>query len=346
METDVPERLRNVCVALIVFFLATFLALLGGEKLSALLLAHEDLKIPILEVTLAFGTGALAVTVLVSTAKEVMTVLASIPAYHRDLKLSPLLLDAVKIFCSVAALIIAARTLGMGTTNVDPGATGLIASVSVREREAIAVFPILFNENGKLENFESVRDRASQDPTVMDNLRWREGAMPTRERVAEIVDLLRDCSDTPRPYSVQLQVVGYASSEEFGEAATEEHRQVSDQLNTRLANERAAQTLRIIQEAIPESHRTRIWVEQADPWKDYGSMAESRPIIDRFGQAGRPELEHWTRRVDVKVLSAGKCTRLDILRRTGAIIDPQRPPESVIASVDVPDPRPVSVRAR
>lgn len=344
MENVASERLRNVFAALMVFFIATFLALLAGEKLSSLLLAHQDMKIPLLDVTIAFGTGALAVTVLVSTAKEVMTVLANIPAYHRDLKFSPLLLDAMKIFCSVAALIIAARTLGTGPTDVDPGDTRMVASMSVRDREPIVVFPVLFNENGKLKNFEAVRESASKDPAVLENLEWVEGSIPAPERVGEIIDLLRECSEMSRPYAVQLQVVGYASSEEFGDAVSDEHKQVSDQLNTRLANERAARTLRALQEAIPETHRTRIWVEAADPWKDFVSMAGSRPLIDRFGQAGRPELEHWTRRVDVKVLSAGKCTRLDILEKSGIVREARKSAEAVIASANVPGQGSVSER--
>src|SRR5688500_15762712 len=105
----IPDRLWNVIAALLAFFVAVLFAVLLGDKISAFLLNDWDKEI--FGVSVAFTTGALALTVLVSTGRDVIAISANLPSYYKELKSIPILQDTLRLFCAVMELVIAVRTL-------------------------------------------------------------------------------------------------------------------------------------------------------------------------------------------------------------------------------------------
>lgn len=311
-----PDRLLNVFVALFTFFIAILVAVIAGDYLGFLVREYKDKPIPFLRVSLGLGTGALALTVLVSTAKDVLTVLANLPTYFRELKSLPILQDALKIFCAIAALMLAVRTLG--PTDIQPTTpadSALIAAVSFDDPEPLVVFPILYAENGARDT-----DRKTATATGEPKATWTKGVKVDSDRVKEIVELLASCKQESRPYSIELQVAGFASSKEFGTPKTDTDADDSDAANVELANLRTQNTVDEINTRLKTlSLVDSFWVTAHPDWTSYEAMVGARPVLDRFVNAKRTELENWTRRVDVRVLRAGNCTRRDILEKTNIV---------------------------
>jgi hypothetical protein len=303
---NLGDQLGHIIITLIAFFVAILLALAGAEKVAAWLVGHKDEPIPFLRITIGLGTGTLALTVLVATAKDVVNVLSNVPAHFRDPKSWPVIQDSLKIFCAVAALFIAQRTL-LPQEPATEAPIGIIAAVSLDDPEPMVVFPILYEENG------------SRDLTLP-NTPWTKGVKPDADRIAEILALLKPCTEDSRPYPIAIQVVGYASSKEFGDPTADDAAIASNLANVELANLRTHNTADEIQTQLKAlGLADRFWVSTQPDWADYETMVSARPVLDRFVNAKRTELENWTRRADIRVLRAGTCTRRDILERTNVI---------------------------
>ena len=324
-----PDRLWNVAAALLAFFVAILCAVVLGEKVSEFLLKKWDTTF--LGVSVAFGTGALALTVLVSTARDVIAITSNLPSYYKQLKSLPIFQDALRMFCAVMALVIAVRTLSPESAP-KPAPLGLIAAVSLDDPEPVAVFPILFEMNGKQGLVQAAMLPANTEQPAATVVGWIEGADPAEVRVNEIVALLENCVGEARPYPVEIQVVGFASSKEFGSPETDDAIKASNDLNVDLANERTRKTVDAINARLTTvGLKEKIWVAAHENWRDYVDMVSARPVLDRFVKAQRTELENWTRRVDVRVLRAGTCTRRQILELTD-VIRRAKPTPGVVAA--------------
>jgi hypothetical protein len=312
-----PERLLRVVFALLMLLVAVTAGMLAGMWLAEIL-RGSGWKIPIIDLPVETGGGAIAITVLAATANDLMAVIVAIPDYYRE-KSGPIFKDAIKVFCSMFALFLAIYTLGPGRES--GGRTNWMAAESFSDPEAVVVFPILYEANGTA----SVRDvlGEAERKGAIPAFTWEAGVDPPAGAMDRIVALMADCADTRRPQSLQFQIVGYASTKEFGELTSDDRKRYSNQLNTLLANERARRAAEAFTAAFAKTRGNNVWIEQHEPWQDYDTMVSERPTLDRLVDSQREKLEDWTRRVDVRVLTAGKCKRRDFLVRTHVIQDLQ-----------------------
>ena len=172
----------------------------------------------------------------------------------------------------------------------------------VVDPDPIAVFPVLFAENGAKQGND-----------------WVRGTNPEDERIRSILEAVAPCIDEtvqPAVPTVTLEVVGFASSKEF---ANETSRR-SEELNVELANQRTQVTFEALGLVVSNSSlKNAVRVERAPNWRTYDEMVSARPVLDRFKDANRAELENWTRRADIKVIRGGRCTRMNILRNVGIV---------------------------
>ncbi|MEJ0086692.1 MAG: hypothetical protein WDO72_13480 [Pseudomonadota bacterium] len=299
------------------FFAAILAAVLLGHWLSEWLIGLRGKTIPFLEVRIDLGSGALALAVVVTTAQDVLTVLGNVPGYFSQLKLFAVFQDSLKLFCSVLALIVVASVLGPKDDEPDRGSLNVVAQISLPGPEPVITFPVLFGENGAgvlkaVENTRPIRYEST----------WTEGVTPDDSPLQDIVTLLSSCADGPN--SVRLQVVGFASSLEYGDAqaaeATSDAIAYSNNFNTLLANERSENVAARLRHFVGIAGlANQIVVSRFPDFASYEEMVSLRPVLDRFGSANsksRDQLESWSRRADVRVMAAGNCDRIQILRKS------------------------------
>lgn len=298
------------------FGAAVAAAIYLGIRIGNYLLAHPDARLEILDVKLTLGTGALAVATLIATLKETLLILGTLPAHLRDPLSRPAFTDMLKLFFTVLGFIVATKAVQIEQEvtpiRVASEPLQVIAAASVAMPEPIVVFPVLFADDGEK------KDGA-----------WIKGVEPADARVQAILAAIDPCVDRasqePIAPSVTLEVVGYASSEEFGsDEALKKAKGIanSNALNVELANKRTSNTYKAVLAKVNTlGLGAAVRVDRAPDWQKFEEMVTARPVLDRIHGTPSGELERWTRRADVRLMRAGNCTRLNILKNVGIIRD-------------------------
>jgi hypothetical protein len=270
------------------------------------------------------GGSALGVALLAATAKDALAVLGNIPDYYEKLKKRAVLQDALKVFVAMFSVMFALHSFAALVESKDESAARvedlfeLRLSIPVGEPPPIAIFPVLFGDDGTLKADENQRaDHAHPEKKA-----WDKGVQAEPRRIAEIVGILSECVDPGRNQSVQVKVFGYSSSKEIKGTALSDPASVetSNETNTRLANKRAQNVHDALRVQLDEARlREDVLLDPAIIWHEYSTMVSARPVMDRISEEKRPDLENWSRRADIHVTRAGKCDRLEILRKTKVI---------------------------
>lgn len=318
-EPGTWDMIRHGLLVFLFFGAAVGLAIVIGHAVGDYLLQHQNEEIPGLNLRISVTTGALAASTLLATAREAALILGTIPQHARDVGSKPAFLDLLKLFFTVLSFIVATKGFQIEKARVD-GAVDirtepleLIAVSSIPAPEALLIFPLLFAENG-----------------VKEGDSWIAGVRPDGSRINAILDAIEPCLDRsiqpPVTPAITLEVVGYASALEFGKrealktAAGISH---SNDRNVELANYRTQQAFDAVSGAVQERQLTSsLRVDRAPDWKSIDDMMSARPVLDRIRTGSSDALETWTRRVDVKLMRAGSCTKVQILKRVGVIREP------------------------
>jgi hypothetical protein len=330
-----PRVSRGLFVFAALIFVGVVVALGAGlgDIAGKYVADHSSSLGRLLGFTIDFGSSALAVTLLAATAKDAVAVFGNIPDYYEKLKKRAVLQDSLKVFVAAFAVMFASNSisaLAQSREEPDLSVEELSESqltVAAREPLPVASFPVLF-VNGTLVN----DDKQAADHMHVARKAWDKGVDVSDGHIGEIVAVLNDCTDVHRAHSVQLKVFGYSSSKEVnGTGSIEE----SNSINTRLANKRASNVHEKLRKQLEkENLQDHVLLDPPVIWHDYEGMVAAHPVMDRIGDKRRRDLEDWSRRADVHLTRAGKCDRLDILRKTRVIRGqpPAQPNQSSAAS--------------
>jgi hypothetical protein len=304
-----PSQLTLMRHGLFIFASFGGAALMGvflGAALGEYLKSHPDTRLPWLGVKVTLGSGALAVSTLIATLKETLQVLGTLPGHLESPASRPAFLDMLKLFFTFFALIVATKVVQIEKESLEVNVSSqpfeFIATAPVAAPEPVITFPLLFADNGSKKDGE-----------------WERGVTPESARISAILAAVDPCVDrsmeTPAP-TVTLEVVGFASTREFAKQVAD----ASERLNVELANQRTVSTFEALRRAVDEGPlKGLVRVDRAPNWQNYLDMVSARPVLDRMKDVEREQLENWTRRADVKVMRAGRCTRMHILQNVGVV---------------------------
>lgn len=322
-ETSEWDLVRHGLLIFAWFGAAVAAGIVVGHWIGEYLLKNPDTRLGILNVKVSLGTGALAISALLVTIKDTLLILCGLPAHLQSVNSKPALLDMVKLFFTVLSFIVATKVVQIeqdaALFDIRSEPLEVIAAAPVTNPEPIIVFPLLFERNGK----------------KVDGV-WTEGVQPDEARILGILAAIDSCVDraskAPIAPSVTLEVVAYASSQEYGDEKalqTSDGIRRSNDFNVELANERIATSYQAVSGKVRDLGLSdSVRVDRVPDWRSFEEMVAARSLLDRVQNADRKELENWTRRADVKLLRAGNCTRLSILKNVGVI----RVPSATAAS--------------
>lgn len=297
--------LRHGLIVLGLFGGAALTGIAAGALIGDFLRANPDATLPWLGVKVSLASGAVAISTVIALLKETLQVLGTLPGHLENPTSRPAFLDMLKLFFAFLAFIVATKVVQLEKEAIEVRVSSpfeFTAHAPVIAPDPIAAFPLLFELNGA---------KQGED--------WTQGIELDDTRLQSILEAVKPCIDAsvqPAAPTVTLEVVGYASSKEFANEEPEE----SERLNVELANRRTAVTFAALDRLISQGALAGgIRVERAPNWRTFEEMVSARPVLDRFKDAKREELENWTRRADIKVIRGGRCTRMNILRNVGIV---------------------------
>ena len=159
-----------------------------------------------------------------------------------------------------------------------------------------AIFPLMFDDNAKIsEDNAYLIDKGveitNRHKTILD----------------ELLISLRPCAGEKESEKVVLEIFGFASSAAFEGLPNDE----SNEWNRHASNRRGKSAKKYLDTVSKNPNGKAYFGELLDvkfePWKTYEEMVGRRPYFDQPLGKEKRQAERLNRRIEVKLISAGKC---------------------------------------